>query len=55
MMAEILDFAAARGRRDAQVRILADVIRLGMAGVDTSMFFDLLASTELFAEFRECA
>ena len=54
-MGDIVDLAEFRERRAAQVRILADVICLKLAGVDVGAFLDLLASTELFAEFRECA
>jgi hypothetical protein len=53
MTAVVLDLAACRERRDAQVRILSDLIRFRLAGVDTAPFFEMLASTELFAEFRQ--
>jgi hypothetical protein len=54
-MADIIDLAIARERRNAQVRLLSDAIMLGMNGVDITDHLEILASMELFEGFREVA
>jgi hypothetical protein len=54
-MAQVIDFTAAQERRDAQVRLLTDVILLKLSGVDIAIHLERLAGMELFSEFVEVA
>ena len=53
MMSDVLDFAAARERRDRMVRLFADAVLLRLSGADITDHLSLLA--EQFPELREVA
>jgi hypothetical protein len=54
-MADVVDLDAYRERREQQVRILTDIVRMKLAGHDITAHLEALASLELFSEFREVA
>ena len=45
----VVDLASYRARREQRVRILADLIRLRIAGADIVPFLDLLSTMPIFA------
>jgi hypothetical protein len=52
-MADVVDLAAARERRDRMVRVLADVVIMRLAGADVAGQYSLIA--EQFPELRGVA